>query len=170
MEIQVLNPSSRTDTGITEDLQKSLHWHQGPWMPQVRCLTLEEGPCGISTARDSDAAAPAVIDHIERESGKADVVGFVVACFSDPGVFAARGITKKPVVGIGEAGFAAALALGDRFGTMPAIVILGLTMAICNIPTGCRTRFERWSLPCAMRMEQTLSCWPGPALPVMFRI
>nr|WP_319483790.1 aspartate/glutamate racemase family protein [uncultured Cohaesibacter sp.] len=118
MEIQVLNPSSRTDTGITEDLQKSLHWLQGPWMPQVRCLTLEDGPCGISTARDSDAAAPAVIEHIERESGKADVAGFVVACFSDPGVFAARGITKKPVVGIGEAGFAAALALGDRFGTI----------------------------------------------------
>lgn len=118
MDIQVLNPSSRTDTGITEDLQKSLLWLQGPLMPQVRCLTLENGPCGISTARDSDAAALAVIEHIERESGKGDVAGFVVACFSDPGVFAARGLTSKPIIGVGEAGFASALALGERFGTI----------------------------------------------------
>ena len=118
MRIEILNPSSRSDTGITEDLARSLEWLAGPRLPELRCLTLADGPRGIVTARDSDEAAPAILRHIEKTEKDPDVAGFIVACFSDPGVYAARGITRKPVVGIGEAGFAAAIAVGDRFGTI----------------------------------------------------
>jgi Asp/Glu/hydantoin racemase len=118
VRIEILNPSSRSDTGITEDLARSLEWLAGPRLPELRCLTLADGPRGIVTARDSDEAAPAILRHIEKTEKDPDVAGFIVACFSDPGVYAARGITRKPVVGIGEAGFAAAIALGDRFGTI----------------------------------------------------
>lgn len=118
MRIEILNPSSRTDTGITENLAESLSWLNAPGLPSIRCLTLADGPNGISTPRDSDEAAPSVLRHIERMGSDDDVAGFVVACFSDPGVYAARGVTRKPVVGIGEAGFAAAMALGDCFGTI----------------------------------------------------
>ncbi|MGV0820631.1 aspartate/glutamate racemase family protein [Martelella sp. AMO21009] len=118
MRIEILNPSSRSDTGITEDMAFSLSWLAGPGLPSLSCLTLADGPNGISTARDSDEAAPAILRHIGRAAKDEDVAGFVVACFSDPGVYAARGLTRKPVVGIGEAGFAAAAALGDRFGTI----------------------------------------------------
>lgn len=116
--IHIINASSRTDTGITEDIARSLAWMSAEGFPQINCLTLEDGPCGINTARDSDDAAPAVLRFIEREAARPDVAGFVVACFSDPGVFAARGLTGKPVVGIGEAGFAAALSLGEMIGTL----------------------------------------------------
>jgi Asp/Glu/hydantoin racemase len=40
----------------------------------------------------------------------------VVACFSDPGLYAAREATKKPVLGIAECGLLTALTLGERFG------------------------------------------------------
>ncbi len=116
--IYVINASSRTDTGITGDLARSLAWAAADAMPQVNCVTLEDGPCGISTARDSDDAAPAVLRFIEREAKKPETAGFVVACFSDPGVFAARGLTGKPVAGIGEAGFLAALSMGEMVGTI----------------------------------------------------
>ncbi len=116
--IHVINASSRTDTGITEDLARSLAWANAPALPLFNCLTLQDGPCGISTARDSDDAAPAVLRFIERESKREETAGFVVACFSDPGVFAARGLTGKPVVGIGEAGFSAALSMGETIGTI----------------------------------------------------
>lgn len=116
--IHVINASSRTDTGITEDLARSLAWSRVPGLPAFNCLTLADGPRGISSARDSDDAAPAVLRFIEREAARAEVAGFVVACFSDPGVFAARGLTGKPVVGIGEAGFSAALAMGETIGTI----------------------------------------------------
>jgi allantoin racemase len=116
--IHVINASSRTDTGITEDIARSLAWTEAEGLPTFNCLTLSDGPNGISTARDSDDAAPAVLRFIEREAARTEVAGFIVACFSDPGVHAARGLTGKPVAGIGEAGFAAALSLGDLIGTI----------------------------------------------------
>lgn len=116
--IYVINASSRSDTGITEDLSQSLSWIQGDNLPKVKCVTLSDGPNGISTARDSDDAAPAVLRFIERQAKCEKTVGFVVACFSDPGVFSARELTHKPVIGIGEAGFLAALSLGDAIGTI----------------------------------------------------
>lgn len=116
--IHVINASSRTDTGITENIAHSLSGWAQDGLPCFNCVTLKDGPNGINTARDSDAAAPAVLRFIAREAAKPEVAGFVVACFSDPGVYAARGLTGKPVAGIGEAGFAAALALGDQIGTI----------------------------------------------------
>lgn len=116
--IYVINASSRTDTGITEDLQKSLHWADRPGLAEVRCVTLEDGPNGISSERDSNDAAPAVLRFIERKGSEPDAAGFVIACFSDPGLHAARDLTHHPVVGIGEAGLLAALGLGDRIGTI----------------------------------------------------
>lgn len=116
--IHVLNASSRTDTGITEDLAFSMGWLSGPRMPEIRCLTLKEGPNGISNSVDSARAAPAVLDHIKAHTEDDAVAAFVVACFSDPGVHAARELTRKPVIGIGEAGLAVALTLGERLGTI----------------------------------------------------
>lgn len=116
--IYVINASSRTDTGITEDLDRSLRWLARDDQPTIECLTLSDGPNGIKNIRDSDDAAPAVLRFIERESKRDEVVAFVVACFSDPGVFAARELTRKPVIGIGEAGLMAGLSLGDMIGTI----------------------------------------------------
>lgn len=116
--IHVINASSRTDTGITETIAASLAWADLPALPRVDCVTLADGPRGITTARDSDEAAPAVLRFVAARAAEASSLGFVIACFSDPGVHAARGLTAKPVVGIGEAGFAAALALGETVGTI----------------------------------------------------
>lgn len=116
--IYVLNPSSRTDTGITEELDRSLRWLAREDGPRILCLTLTDGPNGIKNARDSDDAAPAILRFIERECVKPNVAGFVIACFSDPAVFSARELTAKPVIGIGEAGMMAGLALGDLVGTI----------------------------------------------------
>lgn len=116
--IHVVNASSRTDTGITDELARSLAWCAGPLLPTIRCVTLADGPNGISTARDSDDAAPAVIRYVERWASDPGTGAFVIACFSDPGVAAARELTAKPVIGIGEAGLLAALGVGDRVGTI----------------------------------------------------
>lgn len=116
--IYVINASSRCDTGITDDLIRSLDWVKGDNLPEIRCVTLQDGPDGITTARDSDDAAPAVLRFIEYEADKQTTAGFVIACFSDPGVYGARELTLKPVVGIGEAGFLSALSLGEMIGTI----------------------------------------------------
>lgn len=131
--IHVINASSRKDTGITAELARNLSWMRREGYPEIRCVTLEDGPNGIKNARDSDDAAPAVLRYIEREAAAPESAAFVVACFSDPGVFSARELTAKPVIGIGEAGLLAGLALGDRLGTI----------GVSADPTGKGLRFAR---------------------------
>ncbi|WP_226582255.1 aspartate/glutamate racemase family protein [Acuticoccus sediminis] len=116
--VYILNASSRTDTGITEDLALSAAWLNASGACRVEAVTLTDGPNGIVGAVDSARAAPAVLGFIAREAEKAETGGFVVACFTDPGVYPARELTGKPVVGVGEAGFYAALSMGDRIGTI----------------------------------------------------
>lgn len=118
LTLHVLNASSRTDTGITEDLARSVSWIDRAGLAKTECVTLADGPNGITTARDSAEAATAVLRYVERHGRDADLAGFVVACFSDPGVYAARELTGAPVVGIGEAGYLAALAVGDTIATI----------------------------------------------------
>jgi Asp/Glu/hydantoin racemase len=116
MKIYVLNASSRKDTGITDELSRTLEPLRSTDGPHIACLTLEDGPAGITTTRDSDEAAPVVTRFIAAHHQETDAGAFVVACFSDPGVAAAREFSSRPVLGIGEAGMLTALALGDRVG------------------------------------------------------
>src|SRR6059058_958214 len=46
---------------------------------------------------------------------------YLVACFGDPGVDAARELTDAPVVGIGEAAFRAACLVATRFGVVTTL-------------------------------------------------
>ena len=78
-------------------------------------MTNVDGPSGIESQQDADTAALQVIDIIKRNNS-ADA--FVIACFSDPGIFAAREVTNKPVFGIAESGILTALSLGSSFGIL----------------------------------------------------
>jgi allantoin racemase len=46
---------------------------------------------------------------------------YLVACFGDPGVGAARELTEAPVVGIGEAAFQAAVTIARRFAVITTL-------------------------------------------------
>ncbi|UOE26223.1 aspartate/glutamate racemase family protein [Agromyces soli] len=71
------------------------------------------GPAGIDTLLDVavSGAETALLVRALRD----DYDAFVVACGNDPGLAAARSVTDRPVVGIAEAGFLQACALGDTF-------------------------------------------------------
>jgi allantoin racemase len=80
------------------------------------CVTFENGPPGIVTLRDAERVAPLVTDFVESHQTLA--AGFIVACYSDPGVFASREIAKVPVIGIGAAGLEQAGEAGGRIGVI----------------------------------------------------
>jgi len=110
--IVVINPNSTqavTD-GIDEALER-LRFADGP---ALDCLTLAEGPPGIESQRHVDGVVGPLCALIAREDNQAD--GFVIACFSDPGLHSARESTRAPVMGISEGAITTALTLGDRFG------------------------------------------------------
>lgn len=110
--IVVINPNS--STLVTAVIDRSVNSGYDPMSAPFRCITMVDGPAGIVTQSDADAAAVLtaqwVADH-DREAS-----AFVIACFSDPGLSAARERTRKQVIGLGEAGLLAALGMGHRVG------------------------------------------------------
>lgn len=110
--IHVVNPNSleKVTRGIDEALQP-LRVTDGP---RIECHTLAEGPPGIQTQQDVEAAIPPLMRKVA--SLDANAGAFVIACFSDPGLHALREITKRPVIGISEAGILTALTMGQRVG------------------------------------------------------
>lgn len=112
--VVVVNPNStQAVTDGIDEAMAPLRFADGP---RIDCLTLAEGPPGIESQCLSDGVIGPLCDLIRREDNRADA--FVIACFGDPGLQSARETTAKPVVGIAEASYAAALQLGERFGVI----------------------------------------------------
>ncbi|MBN33270.1 MAG: Asp/Glu racemase [Rhodospirillaceae bacterium] len=112
--ILVINPNSSGDvTDRMSDALEGLRFADGP---VIDCATLAEGPPGIETdCHIADVVAP-IVTTVEREQNRTDA--FVIACFSDPGLHAAREVSRVPVYGIAQCGYAAAIAVGERFGVI----------------------------------------------------
>ena len=108
--ILVINPNSSQH--ITAALSQALAPLRFAGGPTIDCISLADGPPGIETQAHVDAASAHVCAAVKREAADA----YIIACFSDPGLHAAREITDKPVFGIAESGILAALALGQTFG------------------------------------------------------
>jgi Asp/Glu/hydantoin racemase len=79
----------------------------------IDVVRIAEGPPGIETQEDVESVVPLILRRI-RETN--DAAGYIIACFSDPGVHAAREVAHRPVFGIAECGILTALTLGARFG------------------------------------------------------
>ncbi len=77
------------------------------------CLPTPGAPAFIETYEDAIKAAPGMIQLVQENEDKYDA--FVIACHSDPNLDAIKEITKKPVVGIGEASMKMASMLGHCF-------------------------------------------------------
>ena len=112
-EIIVINPNSNEH--ITDSMNTALNLFRFANGPIIKSVTNLDGPPGIESQQDSDSAAVQVVDIIKRNN-IADA--FVIACFSDPGIFAAREVTNKPVFGIAESGILTELSLGSSYGIL----------------------------------------------------
>jgi len=112
--ILVINPNSTAS--VTRAVDDAMAPLRMPGGPEIDCLTLEEGPPGIESQTDADGVILPLCRVIREH--EADAAAFVIACFSDPGLFSAREVTAKPVLGIAECGILTALTLGHRFGVV----------------------------------------------------
>src|SRR5918994_7950379 len=109
--IVVINPNSTE--AVTEAIDAALR----PWRmaggPAIECVTLADGPPGVETQAHIEQVVQPICRLIRARE---DAAAFVIACFSDPGVHAAREATARPVFGIAECGLLTALTQGERFG------------------------------------------------------
>ncbi len=112
--IIVINPNSTV--AVTESMDAALDPFRQAGGPEIECVTNPHGPPGIESQQHVDDVSAHIRDIIRARDNEASA--FVVACFSDPGMFAAREVTRKPVFGIAESGILSALSLGSRFGIL----------------------------------------------------
>jgi len=109
----VINPNS-SET-VTAGIDAAVDPLRALGVP-IRCETLAEGPPGIENQRQADLTIAPMLDLAARLEPEA--LGYVIACFGDPGLHALRDQTGLPVIGIQEAAVMAALQLGQRFGVI----------------------------------------------------
>lgn len=76
------------------------------------------GPASIESHYDEALAVPGLL-QVVREDTEADA--FVLACFGDPGLDAAREAASRPVIGIAEAAMKTASLLGRSFSVVTTL-------------------------------------------------
>ncbi len=92
--IFLINPNSTQ--AVTDAFDTGLASLRIAGGPKLRCLTLAEGPPGIQCQLDvENVTLPLVnlVRKLDAEHGDA-AAGYVIACFSDPGLHAVRVATR----------------------------------------------------------------------------
>jgi len=112
--IVVINPNSTE--AVTKAIDAALAPLRMAGGPELVCQTLAEGPPGVESQSDADSVIAPLCRSVAAQGNAASA--FVIACFSDPGLHAARETTVRPVLGIAECGILTALTLGQRFGVI----------------------------------------------------
>lgn len=120
--ILIINPNSTE--AVTQAMDAACEPLRIPGGPAIDCVTLAEGPPGVETQQHADMVVGPLVRLVSAR--ERDYGAFVIGCFSDPGLHAAREATRKPVLGIAECGILTALTLGQRFGV---IAILRTSLA-----------------------------------------
>jgi allantoin racemase len=108
----VINPN--VVLPMTKDIEDAAKTVAGP-NTNVFAVSPVIGPTAIECHMEFIFAAAGVIDTIAKAEKTGEADAYIIACSCDPGLEAAREITYKPVVGIGEAAITFAKMLGSRF-------------------------------------------------------
>jgi allantoin racemase len=110
VRILIINPNS--DPGMTRKIEEAARAFAGDAF-EVVCLATPGAPRFIDTYEDQTLAAPGMAGLLRENHDAFDA--FVVACHCDPNLDLMKEISRKPVVGIGEASMKMATMLGHRF-------------------------------------------------------
>jgi allantoin racemase len=121
MRILVINPNSTAS--MTAAIGAAARRAAAPGTA-IAAVNPPEGPAAIQGAEDGAAALPGLFAVFEREVLQAhscDAV--VIACFDDTGLAELKARSPVPVVGIGEAGFLAAMLVAERFSVVTTLAV-----------------------------------------------
>ncbi|GAA3036715.1 aspartate/glutamate racemase family protein [Microbacterium dextranolyticum] len=122
MRILLLNPN--TSRAMTAKIAAAAREVAGPGV-EIDAVCPEVGPAAVETHLDEVRAALAVVELIEADLATGGSDAYVIACFGDPGLDAARVLVDVPVLGIAEAAMHVAAMAGRRFGI---VTTLGRTL------------------------------------------
>jgi allantoin racemase len=116
MRLLVINPNTTASmTAAIEAAAKKVAYPSS----EVRACNPDDGPVSIEGYVDEAFSVPGLLRLIRQNDGQYDA--FVIACFDDTGLEAARCLTAAPVLGIGEAAFHLASMISNRFSVITTL-------------------------------------------------
>ena len=110
MKIIIINPNSSAQ--MTADIDRAAKAYAGDGL-EVVTFQVDTAPPFIDTYEDKMKTAPGMLELVRKYEDEADA--FIVACHCDPNLDLLKEVSKKPVVGIGEASMKLASMLGHKF-------------------------------------------------------
>lgn len=111
MKIKVINPN--TTASMTQKIGVAAQAITNPGTEIIACNP-EMGPVSIEGHYDEALSVLGILEEI-RKGEALGVDGYVIACFGDPGLLAARELARGPVLGIAEAAMHAASFVATGF-------------------------------------------------------
>ena len=125
MKIKVINPN--TTASMTEKIGAIARSVASSGTEIIACNP-DLGPVSIEGHYDEALSVVGILDEIRRGEA-AGIDGYVIACFGDPGLLAARELATAPVIGIAEAAMHAASFIATGFSI---VTTLGRTKIIAR--------------------------------------
>lgn len=97
MRITIIN--GNTCTAMTRSIDAAAQAVRAP-QTQIATVQPKSGPESLECYYDEYLAIPGILEQVVLD---AEAEAFIIACWGDPGIEAAREVTRRPVVGIAEA-------------------------------------------------------------------
>lgn len=117
MKVLVINPNSTAS--ITEKIRASANAVAAPGT-EIIAVNPSKGPASIEGYYDEAFSVPGLLEEIVRGEA-AGCAGYVIACFDDSGLDAARTIAAGPVLGICEAAMHVASMIATSFAVVTTL-------------------------------------------------
>jgi allantoin racemase len=115
MRIRIINPN--TTASMTETIAAAAVAVAAPGT-EIAAVTSQAGAVSIEGHYDE---AMGILGLVEAINADPDADAYVIACFGDPGLLAAREIATGPVLGIAEAAMHAACFLATGFSVVTTL-------------------------------------------------
>lgn len=117
MRIRVINPN--TTLSMTALIGAAARAVAGPGV-QIEAVSPAHGPASIEGHYDEAMSCLGLLEEVRK--GEAEGVdAYVIACFGDPGLDAAREIARGPVIGVAEAAMRSACYLATGFSVVTTL-------------------------------------------------
>lgn len=121
MHILIINPNTTAAMTETAAVAARAAAHDGT---KITAINPTEGPASIQGPEDGDAALPGLFALFDKEVlQKGGYDAAVIACFDDTGLWELKARSPIPVIGIGEAGYHAAMLVGERFSVVTTMAV-----------------------------------------------
>lgn len=124
MHIRIINPN--TTRAMTDTIGAAAENVAAPGT-RITATQPASGPVSIESHFDEAVSAVGVAEEVLAGERSEDTVdAYVIACFGDPGLLAARELTRAPVIGIAEAAFHVATMISTRFSIVTTLGRTGI--------------------------------------------